>query len=501
LAVRDAINYAKSNGVIVVAAAGNAASDAITYPAAEVAALAVSAVDTADSRAEFANYGDFVDVYAPGTNIYSAFESGERAWWSGTSFSTPFVSGQIAGLLQLRPGASIEDLKDAVTRSADKPHPTTPDGGVIDLLGSFTRIMDTLRAHVSPDTISLTHEQGKLYIINPRATVMVSSDNAPAPYTVEIAPGADPLVCPQEAVGVTNDSLVFDFCNFEGLAPGEYFNTVLFHVDGITYPAELAVKVTIVEADTIGTHYASVTPDTISFTHVQGAEYFVAPWGAAYLVSDNAPAVYSAELVPSAVTIACPRESGGMTNDTVVIDYCYFDSLAIGDYYNTILFHVDGVVDPAELTVKLTVVEGDTSGTPIANVIPSSLILSAPVTSSNVFYASAVLSSSNSPAVYTGFMLAGGAGFATLVDSVGVTPDSVRLRIDHSALTAPGIYNDTALFEIEGVPGVTLLGITLTLTGDTVVAGDSAVVTPSISFLTVPHGIDTSHQMTLTVSA
>ncbi|MCX7671493.1 MAG: S8 family serine peptidase, partial [Anaerolineae bacterium] len=61
-----AVNYAWAHGAVVVAAAGNLASNAYHYPAAHPNAIAVAATDGNDQRAGFSNWGDFVDVAAPG---------------------------------------------------------------------------------------------------------------------------------------------------------------------------------------------------------------------------------------------------------------------------------------------------------------------------------------------------------------------------------------------------------------------------------------------------
>jgi thermitase len=111
--LRGAIDqaYAKGNGTVVVAAAGNEWKSSVEqYPAAYDAAIAVSATDKDDRLADFSSRGNWVDLAAPGTAILStrATRVGEAYdKYSGTSESAPFVSA-LAGLLASEGKTAIE---------------------------------------------------------------------------------------------------------------------------------------------------------------------------------------------------------------------------------------------------------------------------------------------------------------------------------------------------------------------------------------------------------
>jgi thermitase len=96
--LEQAINYAWSKGAVVVCAAGNNTGSKPTYPAYYGNCIAVAATDANDGVALWSGYGDWVDVAAPGVNIYSTLPINDYGYKSGTSMAAAYVSG-VAGLL------------------------------------------------------------------------------------------------------------------------------------------------------------------------------------------------------------------------------------------------------------------------------------------------------------------------------------------------------------------------------------------------------------------
>jgi thermitase len=112
---KNAIDYAREKGAVVVAAAGNKDTNDPTFPAASPGVIAVAATTRDDRRATFSNYGNWVDVAAPGVKVLSTIPRG-YASWSGTSMATSHVSA-LAGLLASQ-GRSRANIEDRITDTA-----------------------------------------------------------------------------------------------------------------------------------------------------------------------------------------------------------------------------------------------------------------------------------------------------------------------------------------------------------------------------------------------
>ena len=134
--LRDAVNYARAAGKVIVVAAGNdqvRQPGVLHYPAAYPGVIAVGATLPDDRIAPFSNNGDYVDVSAPGDLILSTWDSRLTAAYGtrngsthgtgyrsegGTSMASPIVAGLVALMKTVRPDLNPDEVEALLKQSA-----------------------------------------------------------------------------------------------------------------------------------------------------------------------------------------------------------------------------------------------------------------------------------------------------------------------------------------------------------------------------------------------
>ncbi len=117
-ALLSAVNNAYNSGVIIIASSGNDGKlRSVDYPARYPQTISVGATNRQRKVASFSNRGAYIDIYAPGDKIPSAWLRGQYNEMSGTSMATSHVSGAVALLLSLYPGLSPGEIKAIMKRS------------------------------------------------------------------------------------------------------------------------------------------------------------------------------------------------------------------------------------------------------------------------------------------------------------------------------------------------------------------------------------------------
>ena len=117
--LKKAVDYAASNGAIVISTVGNEGDDTLNYPGACESVIAVGSVDKNMNVSEFSNKNESVFVVAPGEDVISLGTmplSIKKS--SGTSFSAPFVSGLAVMLRERYPQMTTEDFKEILKASS-----------------------------------------------------------------------------------------------------------------------------------------------------------------------------------------------------------------------------------------------------------------------------------------------------------------------------------------------------------------------------------------------
>ncbi|MBU7023254.1 MAG: S8 family peptidase [Theionarchaea archaeon] len=119
-ALNDACQAAWDAGCVLVSSAGNNGVETPDgYPSAYPSVMAISATDSSDNIASWSNYGDEIELGAPGVSIYSTYKDGEYATMSGTSMACPHVSGVAALILAAHSGYSNQQVRQTLWNTAE----------------------------------------------------------------------------------------------------------------------------------------------------------------------------------------------------------------------------------------------------------------------------------------------------------------------------------------------------------------------------------------------
>merc|ERR1712232_1304915 len=173
-AMDTAVKNLHNSGVITVVAAGNSNTNACSAsPAREPAVITVGSTTMTDARSGFSNYGQCVDIFAPGSGITAAWIGSDSATKtiSGTSMASPHVCGGAALLL----GSNIdaEDVDDAIINTATAGKVTNAGAGSPNRLLYVGQTGPTNSPTPAPPTPAPTPCQASTIVID------ITTDNYP----------------------------------------------------------------------------------------------------------------------------------------------------------------------------------------------------------------------------------------------------------------------------------------------------------------------------------
>ncbi|MEK3917453.1 S8 family peptidase [Paenibacillus sp. FSL H7-0331] len=138
--LHDAIRYAYDHDVVLIAASGNDNTEQPGFPAAYPEVFAVAATDANRNKASFSNYGDYIDVAAPGVNIASTYPHNQYAALSGTSMASPHVTALAALIRSVNPSLTNKEVMQIMRDTASDAGPAGKDKyfgyGIIDVVAA-----------------------------------------------------------------------------------------------------------------------------------------------------------------------------------------------------------------------------------------------------------------------------------------------------------------------------------------------------------------------------
>jgi hypothetical protein len=240
--MQEAVDFAQSKDILVVASAGNNSADAGGYSPANCAGvLTVGSLRISGAVSGFSNYGTVVDVSAVGSQVATiTTDPGSAAFRYGTSFSAPVVAGIAGMMMQAFPGISSADVAQTITatmRSQTDPDNQEEVGGIADADAALEVIRNRLDdqrpdlrlALNSPERCErstyLQNEPSGLRFDSLYEVLASNIDlNGSSHYAVFKNPGStteevtlseNPVFLVQN-IDPDNDDLYFDLCDSDG---------------------------------------------------------------------------------------------------------------------------------------------------------------------------------------------------------------------------------------------------------------------------------------------
>lgn len=296
---QDILARAREAGVIIIAAAGNSAENAPSYPAAYDGVISVSAVDINANPAPYSNFGPTIDVAAPGGD-FSADLNGDGyvdgvlstggdisagdvqnvyTFFQGTSMAAPHMAGVAALMKSVRPALSPDDL-DGFLQSGAIVRDLGPAGrderygfGLIDASRAVRAALDgsvPTVLNVSPGSVSLGSTLS--------STTLSAAQVGPGDLSLTQVTTDEKWLKVSPAETDENGLGTYTlFADREGLSDGAYNGTITFvsSENTVEIPVRLRIGSTGLAPDA-GFHYVllvdSETDETVDQVSMEGAD-------------------------------------------------------------------------------------------------------------------------------------------------------------------------------------------------------------------------------------
>lgn len=217
---QDIVNYATFNyDALVVAACGNNGADQMFYPAAYDNVLAVASTDNTDVKSSFSNYGYYVGICAPGSNIYSTWNGNSYSFQSGTSMASPCVAGGAALVRSYFPSYNALQIMYRLRQTADNIYGLSGNASYQNKLGNgrlnlYRALTDPAAPYVVYQNINVTDNNDGLFLSGDTLRISGNFKNFLANATNLSAT----LTCLSPTVQVTPLSNTYNIGNLNTLA-------------------------------------------------------------------------------------------------------------------------------------------------------------------------------------------------------------------------------------------------------------------------------------------
>lgn len=315
-----AINYANNHGVTMIAATGNHYFSHLEYPASNSYTIAIGATDCYNNHCYDSNYGNGIDLAAPGESVYTTNTNNDYQYISGTSFATSLVTGTVALMRSVNSSLTPNQIRDIFKRTAKKIPGYTYDSSGWNsevgygVLNAFAAVLAACNTSFLDDT-SICYGSSSSFSLN----------NLPSGLTVQwsITDGFGPYSPTLQTSGnsctITNNLSM----TFKGKLNAKVYN-------GGDLIATLSKKL-ILYSDFYGQYTSGNLSGTIDYTHI----FYVKPGfstvisspslkgaTASYSSSGTTPLYFSLDPTQGQLQFTMPTSNNGIPVVINVEDVC-----------------------------------------------------------------------------------------------------------------------------------------------------------------------------------